>query len=57
MKNQCFGGEYMGEVFDHMLKRLPNAMILSVVSLNIEVKFIRFIQSPNGTFFKTDSNL
>ncbi|XP_031549243.1 probable ubiquitin carboxyl-terminal hydrolase FAF-X isoform X2 [Actinia tenebrosa] len=22
MKNQCFGGEYMGEVFDHMLKRM-----------------------------------
>ena len=21
MKNQCFGGEFMGEVFDHMLKR------------------------------------
>ena len=21
MKVQCFGGEYMGEVFDHMLKR------------------------------------
>ncbi|XP_063491520.1 ubiquitin carboxyl-terminal hydrolase 9Y isoform X5 [Symphalangus syndactylus] len=21
MKNQCFGGEYMGEVFDHMMKR------------------------------------
>ena len=21
MKNQCFGGEYTGEVFDHMLKR------------------------------------
>ncbi len=21
MKNQCFGGEYLGEVFDHMLKR------------------------------------
>lgn len=21
MKTQCFGGEYMGEVFDHMLKR------------------------------------
>ena len=21
MKMQCFGGEYMGEVFDHMLKR------------------------------------
>ena len=23
MKNQCFGGEYLGEVFDHMLKRYP----------------------------------
>ncbi|XP_045395018.1 probable ubiquitin carboxyl-terminal hydrolase FAF-X isoform X1 [Lemur catta] len=22
MKNQCFGGEYMGEVFDHMMKRI-----------------------------------
>ncbi|ERE73744.1 putative ubiquitin carboxyl-terminal hydrolase FAF-X isoform 2 [Cricetulus griseus] len=22
MKNQCFGGEYMGEVFDHILKRM-----------------------------------
>ncbi|XP_030838236.1 probable ubiquitin carboxyl-terminal hydrolase FAF-X isoform X3 [Strongylocentrotus purpuratus] len=22
MKNQCFGGEFMGEVFDHMLKRM-----------------------------------
>ncbi|XP_014240200.1 probable ubiquitin carboxyl-terminal hydrolase FAF-X [Cimex lectularius] len=22
MKSQCFGGEYMGEVFDHMLKRM-----------------------------------
>ncbi|XP_019715781.1 ubiquitin carboxyl-terminal hydrolase 9X isoform X3 [Hippocampus comes] len=22
MKNQCFGGEYMGEVFDHMIKRM-----------------------------------
>lgn len=22
MRNQCFGGEYMGEVFDHMLKRM-----------------------------------
>jgi len=22
LKNQCFGGEYMGEVFDHMLKRM-----------------------------------
>ena len=21
MKNQCFGGEYLGEVYDHMLKR------------------------------------
>ncbi|XP_032888973.1 probable ubiquitin carboxyl-terminal hydrolase FAF-X isoform X2 [Amblyraja radiata] len=22
MKNQCFGGEYLGEVFDHMMKRM-----------------------------------
>lgn len=22
MKSQCFGGDYMGEVFDHMLKRM-----------------------------------
>ena len=22
LKNQCFGGEYVGEVFDHMMKRL-----------------------------------
>ncbi|XP_051782099.1 probable ubiquitin carboxyl-terminal hydrolase FAF-X [Erpetoichthys calabaricus] len=22
MKNQCFGGEYMGEVFDHLMKRM-----------------------------------
>ncbi|XP_062941292.1 probable ubiquitin carboxyl-terminal hydrolase FAF-X isoform X3 [Cynocephalus volans] len=22
MKNQCFGGEYMGEVFDHMMKHM-----------------------------------
>jgi len=21
MKSQCFGGDYVGEVFDHMLKR------------------------------------
>jgi len=21
LKNQCFGGEYMGEAFEHMLKR------------------------------------
>lgn len=22
MKSQCFGGEYMGEVFDHMMKKM-----------------------------------
>ncbi len=22
MRNQCFGGEYTGEVFDNMMKRL-----------------------------------
>ncbi|XP_075395925.1 ubiquitin carboxyl-terminal hydrolase 9X-like isoform X2 [Tenrec ecaudatus] len=24
MKNQCFGGEYVGEVFDHMMKRMAH---------------------------------
>jgi hypothetical protein len=22
MKNQCIGGEYMGEMFDHVVKRM-----------------------------------
>lgn len=44
MKNQCFGGEYTGEVFDHMLKRMSyrrqkrwwNAYILFYHHLDIE---------------------
>jgi len=24
MKSQCFGGDYVGEVFDHMLKRFAS---------------------------------
>ena len=27
MKNQCFGGEYLGEVFDHMLKRYEPSVL------------------------------
>ncbi|KAH9509417.1 putative ubiquitin carboxyl-terminal hydrolase FAF-X [Bulinus truncatus] len=42
MKNQCFGGEYLGEVYDHMLKRSAfrrqkrwwNAYILSYERLD-----------------------
>lgn len=30
MKNQCFGGEYLGEVFDHMLKRCVDVSCSSV---------------------------
>uniref|UniRef100_A0A8C4X981 USP domain-containing protein n=1 Tax=Erpetoichthys calabaricus TaxID=27687 RepID=A0A8C4X981_ERPCA len=33
MKNQCFGGEYMGEVFDHMMKQTDNALIFQIFSL------------------------
>jgi len=28
MKSQCFGGDYVGEVFDHMLKR--SVSVLSI---------------------------
>lgn len=42
MKNQCFGGEYMGEVFDHLMKRISyrrqkrwwNAYILFYEQIN-----------------------
>ncbi|CAG2062769.1 unnamed protein product, partial [Timema podura] len=44
IKTQCFGGEYMGEVFDHMLKRLSyrrqkrwwNAYMLFYTRLDVE---------------------
>uniref|UniRef100_T1IZS4 ubiquitinyl hydrolase 1 n=1 Tax=Strigamia maritima TaxID=126957 RepID=T1IZS4_STRMM len=44
MKNQCFGGEYMGEVFDHMHKRMSyrrqkrwwNAYILFYQRLDVD---------------------
>jgi len=26
MKSQCFGGDYVGEVFDHMLKRFVSGL-------------------------------
>jgi ubiquitin carboxyl-terminal hydrolase 9/24 len=45
MKSQCFGGEYMGEVFDHMLKRMSyrrqkrwwNAYMLFYTRLDVEL--------------------
>ncbi|XP_024944100.1 probable ubiquitin carboxyl-terminal hydrolase FAF-X isoform X6 [Cephus cinctus] len=44
MKSQCFGGDYMGEVFDHMLKRMSyrrqkrwwNAYMLFYTRLDVE---------------------
>ncbi|XP_034042039.1 ubiquitin specific peptidase 9 [Thalassophryne amazonica] len=54
MKNQCFGGEYMGEVFDHMMKRMSyrrqkrwwNAYILfyeRMDSLNKDSELVKYI--------------
>ncbi|XP_052519968.1 probable ubiquitin carboxyl-terminal hydrolase FAF-X [Budorcas taxicolor] len=54
MKNQCFGGEYMGEVFDHMMKRMSyrrqkrwwNAYILfyeRMDTIDQEDEMIRYI--------------
>ncbi|XP_052271352.1 probable ubiquitin carboxyl-terminal hydrolase FAF-X [Dreissena polymorpha] len=54
MKNQCFGGEFMGEVFDHMLKRMTyrrqkrwwNAYILFYERVELEEdKLTKNIQS------------
>lgn len=44
MKSQCFGGDYLGEVFDHMLKRMSyrkqkrwwNAYMLFYTRLDVE---------------------
>ncbi|XP_012278998.1 probable ubiquitin carboxyl-terminal hydrolase FAF-X [Orussus abietinus] len=44
MKSQCFGGDYMGEVYDHMLKRMSyrrqkrwwNAYMLFYTRLDVE---------------------
>uniref|UniRef100_A0AAZ3P4L5 Ubiquitin carboxyl-terminal hydrolase n=1 Tax=Oncorhynchus tshawytscha TaxID=74940 RepID=A0AAZ3P4L5_ONCTS len=55
MKNQCFGGEYMGEVFDHMMKRMSyrrqkrwwNAYILfyeRMDSLDKDSELVKYIQ-------------
>ena len=36
MKNQCFGGEYLGEVFDHMMKRFFKIIFfLSVIAQHL----------------------
>ncbi|XP_047391135.1 probable ubiquitin carboxyl-terminal hydrolase FAF-X isoform X5 [Sciurus carolinensis] len=60
MKNQCFGGEYMGEVFDHMMKRMSyrrqkrwwNAYILFYERLDTvdeDDKMIRYISELTVT--------
>lgn len=44
MKSQCFGGDYLGEVFDHILKRMSyrkqkrwwNAYMLFYTRLDVE---------------------
>lgn len=57
MKYQCFGGEYMGEVFDHITKRVSykrqkkwwNAYILFYERINItdeEDKMATYISEP-----------
>ncbi|KAM4731598.1 ubiquitin carboxyl-terminal hydrolase 9X isoform 2-T2 [Anableps anableps] len=58
MKNQCFGGEYMGEVFDHMMKRMSyrrqkrwwNAYILfyeRMDSLDKDSELVKYISELN----------
>ncbi|KAM4798316.1 ubiquitin carboxyl-terminal hydrolase 9X-like isoform X3 [Urocitellus parryii] len=60
MKNQCFGGEYMGEVFDHMMKRMSyrrqkrwwNAYILfyeRMDTVDEDDKMIRYISELSVT--------
>ena len=57
MKNQCFSGEYMGEVFDHMMKHMSyrrqerwwNAYILLyewMDTIDQEDEMIRYISEP-----------
>ncbi|XP_035762593.1 ubiquitin specific peptidase 9 [Neolamprologus brichardi] len=58
MKNQCFGGEYMGEVFDHMMKRMSyrrqkrwwNAYILfyeRMDSMDKDSELVKYISDLN----------
>ena len=37
LKTQCFGGDYMGEVFDHMLKRCVKSLCTSSHVITWEV--------------------
>ncbi|XP_065644318.1 ubiquitin carboxyl-terminal hydrolase 9X isoform X4 [Hydra vulgaris] len=52
LKNQCFGGEYMGEVFDHMMKRRQkrwwNAYLLFYERLDVASKTNRENSSSCG---------
>lgn len=63
MKNQCFGGEYMGEVFDHMMKRMSyrrqkrwwNAYILfyeRMDSLDKDNELVKYISELTISFTK-----
>lgn len=36
MKSQCFGGDYVGEVFDHMLKRSVSCLYMSFCMWQIQ---------------------
>ncbi|XP_057300867.1 probable ubiquitin carboxyl-terminal hydrolase FAF-X [Hydractinia symbiolongicarpus] len=53
LKNQCFGGEYMGEVFDHMIKRRQkrwwNAYLLFYERIDILCQTDRENTFTNGS--------
>ena len=42
MKNQCFGGEYLGEMFDHMTKRYVQLWYLSQTGNKMSLLVHRF---------------
>lgn len=56
LKNQCFGGEYIGEVFDHMLKRRQkrwwNAYLLFYERIDILTQTKR--DSPTDKIYMPD---
>jgi len=35
LKSQCFGGEYIGEVFDHMLKRCVQYIVCTCMYMYV----------------------
>jgi ubiquitin carboxyl-terminal hydrolase 9/24 len=54
LKNQCFGGDYSGEVFDHMIKRMSfrrqkrwwNAYILFYTQIDV-------LENPGAKFLSS----